>query len=176
MIKDRLEIRESAQDDWRAIESLYPEAFPDEDLLPLVCELLRDATVTTSLVGVENLRIVAHAIFTKCGVVGTNIGASLLGPLAVAPAWQRQGIGRAVVSAGCRRLQSTGVSIVFVLGDPAYYQRLGFAPESQVEPPYDLPVEWAGAWQSKRISELSAPCAGKLSVPRQWLKPALWAP
>ena len=30
-----LNIRESVQSDFEAIESLYPEAFPDEDLLPV---------------------------------------------------------------------------------------------------------------------------------------------
>jgi len=42
---ESVEIRESTPDDLVAIESLYPEAFPDEDLLPLVRELLGDLTV-----------------------------------------------------------------------------------------------------------------------------------
>ena len=33
---ENIEIRESVQVDLSAIESLYPAAFPDEDLLPLV--------------------------------------------------------------------------------------------------------------------------------------------
>ena len=175
-MSDRLEIRESGQGDLGAIESLYPEAFPDEDLLPLVHDLLRDATVTTSLVGAVDSRIVGHAIFTKCGVVGSNVSAALLGPLAVAPAWQRQGVGSAIVRAGLRRLEDMGVSLVFVLGDPAYYERLGFRPEPLIEPPFRLPAEYDGAWQSQSVGETMAPCPDRLSVPRQWLQPALWAP
>ena len=172
----KLEIRESAQGDYAAIESLYPKAFPGEDLLPLVRELLHDTAITMSLVGTTDSRIAGHAIFTKCGVAGTGVDAALLGPLAVAPTCQRQGIGSAIVRAGLRWLEDAGVSLVCVLGDPAYYVRLGFAPESQVEPPFRLPAEWHGAWQSKHLGDISVPCAGKLSVPPQWLRPALWAP
>jgi putative acetyltransferase len=96
----KLQIRESAPSDDAAIESLYPEAFPDEDLIPLVRDLLQDAVVAISLVGTLDSQIVAHGIFTKCGVVGSGVKATLLGPLAVAPAWQKQGIGTAIVRAG----------------------------------------------------------------------------
>jgi len=172
----KLEVRDSMPSDLDAIESLYPEAFPDEDLLPLVRDLLEDAAVTTSLVGVIDSRIVGHAIFTKCRVGGSNVNAALLGPLAVAPAWQRRGFGSAIVRAGLRRLEEMDVSLVYVLGDPAYYERLGFRPESLVEPPFRLPPEWDGAWQSQNVGYIVAPFPGKLAVPRQWLQPALWAP
>ena len=172
----KLEIRESIRDDSTAIESLYPEAFPDEDLLPLVRDLLNDTVVAISLVGTIDTRIVGHAIFTKCGVVGNSINAALLGPLAIAPSWQRQGIGSAIVRAGLKRLEDAEVKLVCVLGDPAYYGRLGFLTESLVEPPFPLPAEWDGAWQSVYLGESVTPCAGKLSVPAQWLQLALWAP
>jgi putative acetyltransferase len=172
----KLEIRESRRDDSAVIESLYPEAFPDENLLPLVRDLLDDVVVAISLVGTIDTLIVGHAIFTKCGVLGNGVNAALLGPLAVAPAWQRQGIGSTIVRAGLRRLEDEGVNRVFVLGDPAYYGRLGFLPESLVEPPFPLPAEWDGAWQSQNLDETTPSSAGKLSVPPQWLQPALWAP
>jgi len=175
-MSEKLDIRESKRDDLAAIESLYPEAFPHENLLPLVRDLLSDAVVAISLVGTINTRIVGHAIYTKCGVVGKSVNAALLGPLAVAPAWQRQGIGSAIVCAGLRRSEDADVRRVYVLGDPAYYGRLGFLPECLVEPPFPLPAEWDGAWQSQGLGETATPISGKLSVPRQWLQQALWAP
>ena len=37
-----LNVRESSPADHEAIEALYPQAFPDEDLLPIVRALVRD--------------------------------------------------------------------------------------------------------------------------------------
>jgi putative acetyltransferase len=109
-LSNKLQIRESVPSDNAAIESLYPEAFPDEDLLPVVRDLLQDAVIATSLVGVIDSQIVGHGIFTKCGVVGRGVQAALLGPLAVTPAWQKKGVGTAIVHAGLRRLEDEGVA------------------------------------------------------------------
>ena len=49
-----------------------------------------------------------------------------LGPLAVAPEHQRQGIGSALVRRAVELAQERGTSAVFVLGAPHYYGRLGF--------------------------------------------------
>ena len=171
-----LEIRESIQADYVALEALYAKVFPEEDLLPLVRDLLRDPSIAMSLVGVVDTEVVGHAIFTKCEVVGSGVNAALLGPLAVTPERQRRGIGRSIVCEGLTRLEVAGVQLVCVLGDPAYYARFGFAAETLVEPPYRLPTEWRNAWQSKYLGATVLQCDGTLSVPRQWARPALWAP
>ena len=173
---ESIEVRESMQVDLVAIESLYPEAFPDEDLLPLVRDLLQEAPVALSLVGTIDSRLVGHMIFTRCSVAGSSDRSALLGPLAVEPAWQRRGVGSAIVRNGLRRLQYEDVSQVFVLGDPAYYGRLGFLPESRVAPPYTLPTEWEGAWQSQGLRGTTTSYPGKLSLPQPWLKSSLWSP
>jgi putative acetyltransferase len=171
-----MNIRESVQSDFETIESLYPEAFPDEDLLPVVRELLRTPKIVLSLVAAIDSKPVAHVIFTDCEVAGTNIKAALLAPLAVAPRFQRQGIGSAIVRNGLERLQQAGVQLTCVLGDPAYYSRLGFNKETLVEPPYRLPAEWESAWQSQYVGDSATTFAGRLSVPPQWQQPALWLP
>lgn len=159
-----------------AIESLYPEAFPDEDLLPLVGELLRGSTTTLSLVGMIDGLLAGHAVFTKCHVAESSGADALLGPAAIAPTWQRRGVGSAIIRAGLQRLKDAGVTQVYVLGDPSYYGRLGFTAETRVAPPYELPPEWVGAWQSQSLLGAAKPRSGKLLLPQPWLRPALWAP
>ena len=96
---DTLRIRESGRDDTDALLALYPQAFPDEDLVPVVAELLDDPEITLALVATSNERIVGNVIFTTCGLEGSEARVALLAPLAVAPDCQRQGIGSALVRA-----------------------------------------------------------------------------
>ena len=168
-------IRESATRDRAAIEALYPAAFPDEDLLPLVRDLLRDPGIAISLVAGNNAGVIGNIIFTRGSVAGNEGGAALLAPLAVAPTCQGQGVGTALVREGLRRLESEGIGLVFVLGDPAYYSRFGFRREASVAAPYPLPAEWADAWQSRCLRDAVAPESGKLLLPDVWLDPALWS-
>ncbi len=175
-MSDRVSIRDTSPEDWAALEALYPQAFPDEDLLPLLRDLLPDAVVAMSLVATIDGQVAGHVVFTRCGEDGGGARTALLAPLAVAPARQRRGIGSALVHAGLQRLKDEGVGLVCVLGDPAYYGRFGFRMESTLEAPYPLPEEWKDAWQSLRLGGATKPRAGTLLVPLQWREPTLWSP
>jgi putative acetyltransferase len=181
-----IEIRDTRPDDLAAIERLYADAFPDEELRPLVRTLLQETPGVLSLAATAETdaeteaaagagpALVGHVAVTPCAVRGAAARAALLGPLAVAPARQRSGIGRALVDAGLDRLRGAGVARVFVLGDPGYYRRFGFAPERAVTPPYPLPGAWGDGWQSLALAP--APLHGALEVPPAWAEPAYWAP
>lgn len=52
--------------------------------------------------------------------------AILLGPLAVEPALQGQGIGRALLHHGLTAVRRAGHGICVVVGDPGYYRPFGF--------------------------------------------------
>ena len=169
------EIRESRPSDAAGIEQLYVDAFPDEDLLPLVRELLDLRQSVISLVGICENVIVGHISFTFCHVEGGKDKIALLGPLAVTPTLHKQGIGSALVQTGFKHLENSKVGYVFVLGDPAYYSRFGFKAEDKVTTPYPLPTEWRGAWQSINLCDAEVPQKGKLSVPEPWRKIALWS-
>tara|TARA_R110002096_G_scaffold435828_1_gene663696 strand:+ start:3446 stop:3973 length:528 start_codon:yes stop_codon:yes gene_type:complete len=171
---DNIEIRESEPRDVPLIKALYPMAFPDEDLLPLVKELLEGSSTVHSLVAIVEGGLVGHIIFTVCEVAGKVDKVALLGPLAVAPAHQRQGIGSVMVKAGLTLMENAGVNHAFVLGDPAYYGRFGFEPDDGVMPPYQLPDEWRGAWQSLSLNQNKTSLLGKLVVTKPWRQKTLW--
>jgi putative acetyltransferase len=168
-------IRQSRPDDLPAIEQVYNEAFPDEDLLPLVQELLELQEGVLSLVAERDSKVVGHVSFTLCRVEGGENKVTLLAPLAVAPAHHKQGIGSALVKAGFDELVKAGMGYVLVLGDPGYYGRFGFKAEEQIKTPYALPVEWLGAWQSVCLNDADLSPEGKLIVPAPWRHAALWS-
>lgn len=172
----RLEIRRSLPADTPLIESLYPQAFPEEDLLPLVRDLLRDERNVVSLVAIHLGTLSGHIAFTKCSVAGRSETVALLGPLAVAPDAQRRGVGSGLIRDGFECLKDDGIVQVQVLGDPAYYGRFGFEPDPGVTPPYPLPEEWGTAWQSISLRAGAPVLQGALTVPAPWRQKALWAP
>ena len=151
--------------------ALYPLAFPDENLAPLVAALLNSTYQTLSLGAFDDDGLLGHALFTHT-VSGKG---ALLGPLAVHPKNQKQGAGSQLIQAGFAALKAQGIAQVFVLGDPKYYTRLGFAPETSVEPAYPMKKEWMPAWQSRILANRAPLKAGPISLPTPWLDPALWS-
>lgn len=69
--------------------------------------------------------------------VGEVSGAAL-GPMAVLPEYQRQGIGSELVEAGNRKLQASGCPFIVVLGHADFYPRFGFQPARN----FALHCEW----------------------------------
>jgi len=171
-----LTIRQSAPSDTEPILDIYGQTFPDEELRPLVNELLTLGADYFSLLAIRDNNIVGHIGLTLCSVDQTTAKVGLLAPLAVAPSWQRDGVGRKLVEAVCEQAKRLGCHAILVLGDPAYYCRFGFKQEDMVKPPYPLPADWCGAWQSTIIRSTDEQLSGNLSVPGPWRNPSLWAP
>ncbi|MEZ5856172.1 MAG: N-acetyltransferase [Hyphomicrobiaceae bacterium] len=172
-----IDIRASAPHDLASIEALYADAFPDEDLIPLIRELLDAPSDVLSLVAERDGQTVGHLCLTSATIEGCRQDAALLGPLAVASAAQRQGIGAALVRDGVSRLAEQGVDWLCVLGDPAYYGRFGFVADTAIEPPYPLAAQWRSAWQSLPLRPSSQiPRGSRLVLPALWMRPSLWAP
>ncbi len=168
-----MEIRPSGPGDRAALQALYPAAFPEEDLLPLLRALIGPPAVARSLVAVAGGQVVGHLAMTPCRVGESPV--ALLGPLAVFPRAQRRGVGRALVEAGLRQAAAAGEVLALVLGDPGYYARFGFRPELGVAPPHPLPEAWGPAWRSLPLADAPPP-RGPLAVPPPWRPRALWAP
>lgn len=175
-MSDDLVIRPSHAADGAAIKRLYRDAFPHEDLGPLVADLLAQPAGVLSLVASRDAAIAGHVVFSTCSVDGCRSALALLGPLAVGNAHQKRGHGSALIRAGLDRLAADAFGCVFVLGDPGYYARFGFAADTLVLPPYPLDAKFRAAWQSLPLGSQDFSCSGRLSVPAPWQRPALWSP
>jgi putative acetyltransferase len=64
-----------------------------------------------------------------------------LGPISVRPELQGRGIGSLLMQAALRIMRERGAAGCVLLGDPAYYSRFGFKPESGLVLP-DVPPEY----------------------------------
>jgi putative acetyltransferase len=127
-----VEIRPETPADEAAISSLITAAFLEAEHSggneARIVEALRQAAaLTVSLVAAKDDRIVGHVAFSPVTVDGRSDGWFGLGPVAVAPGRQRQGIGSALIEAGLAQLRAQGSIGCVVLGEPAYYRRFGFA-------------------------------------------------
>lgn len=67
--------------------------------------------------------------------------ALLLGPLAVAPELQGEGLGKAMMREAIWRAACRGHGAILLVGDAPYYQRFGFSPEPMAELAMPGPVE-----------------------------------
>lgn len=169
----RIRYEETSASDLAQVLALYPRAFPDEDLKPLVKDLLSLDPAILSIAARDGEEIVGHIAFTECRIDETSSKVSLLGPLGILPSYQRQGHGSALINMGLHALRRMGVQQVFVLGDPRYYGRFGFGTERAVQTPCAIPEKWVEAWQSLALGTQAH--KGQLVAPEPWMKPALWS-
>ena len=97
----------------------------------LIVEALRAAeALEVSLVAEVDGEVVGHIAFSAACIGDTSEGWFLLGPVAVRPERQGEGIGRALVESGLAALRSRGACGCVLVGDPAFYRRFGFQQHS----------------------------------------------
>lgn len=118
MIRDELPV------DIDAIRQIHLDAFRRPVEARLVDELRADRDLLYSLVVVEHARIVGHIAFSPMAAPFRALG---LGPIAVTPDRQRRGFARRLIEAGLARATADGWQAVFLLGNPAFYERFGFS-------------------------------------------------
>ena len=133
-------IRPEGPDDAAAIHAVNAAAFPTAEEADLVDALRAAHAVILSLVADEDGSVVGHILFSPVTIdrPGASVIAIGLAPMAVAPPYQRRGIGEQLVTAGLDALRAAGEKAVVVLGHPAYYPRFGFRPAA------DFGLCWEG--------------------------------
>jgi putative acetyltransferase len=172
-------LREATPKDRAAVLEVHALAFGQDEESHLVDALLADpsAQPVLSLLAEMHEKIVGHVLFTNIKLVGpeTPPTASILAPLAVVPSAQGAGIGGQLIEQGCKLLAQRRVDLVFVLGDPNFYTKHGFAAALPhgLNAPYEIHPE--NAWMVRFLSSVALKgtqgtvrCADALAPKKYW--------
>lgn len=133
-------IRPERPDDIDIIYRVIQRAFTtqpraDGDEQDLVNRLRERGELALSLVAdVPGRGIVGHIGFSPVTIAGRASNWFQMAPVSVEPDWQHRGFGSALINAGVAELRARGVSGIAVVGNPAYYERFGFARVSRFGP------------------------------------------
>jgi putative acetyltransferase len=124
-------IRPAGAPDVAGVDELLRTVFPAPAEAVLVRDLCVDGDMVLVLAAIdEDDGTVAGVIaFSRMSVTvgGKAVPAVSLAPVAVAPDYRQQGVAEALIRAGLDQMEQAGVVLCFVLGDPAFYERFGFA-------------------------------------------------
>ncbi|GIS69930.1 MAG: N-acetyltransferase [Gammaproteobacteria bacterium] len=103
----------------------------------LVRELLSDNDDIVNLVAVD-AEIIGHVFVSPVSLEpGKRSSCGQVSPLSVHPDRQTAGVGSALMHAAIEESKAAGLDVLFLLGDPNYYQRFGFV-ASQVDNVYGI--------------------------------------
>ncbi|WP_455376593.1 GNAT family N-acetyltransferase [Kaarinaea lacus] len=157
-----MKIRVEQEEDYKDIKALNDLAFEGVVEGEIVDNIRSSGAEIISLVAVEGDKIIGHIFFSPVTVVSgdTEIKGMALGPMAVLPGFQKQGIGSALIKEGIEILKNKGCPFVIVLGHEDYYPRFGF----EVASNYGLYPEWEGIPdEAFMVLFLNKDVAGKVS-------------
>lgn len=131
MTPDNIIIRNETKADITAIAELTEAAFASLEISnhteQFIIAALRAAQVlTVSLVAEADGIVVGHVAFSPVRIADGAAGWYGLGPVAVLPERQRQGIGTALIHEGLARLRTLHAQGCCLVGHPEYYTRFGF--------------------------------------------------
>lgn len=153
-----MEIRLETAADHASIRQVQRLAFGRDAEARLVDRLRIEAEGCLSLLAVVDREVVAHVLFSEARLVlerdGRELTIGALGPVAVLPERQRQGLGSALIRAGLARGFQRGWLAAIVLGNPKYYTRFGFerADRSGIRCALDVPAEaFLIAWAERPL-------------------------
>lgn len=120
-------VREARATDFDDIGRCIFAAFENDAEVMLVGQLRADKDVLFERVAQAKGSIVGHVMVSKLTLnPGLGLRCGSVAPLSVFPAHQSKGIGSSLMEAVLAQSRSLGLDALFLLGDPAYYQRFGF--------------------------------------------------
>ncbi|QTD54582.1 GNAT family N-acetyltransferase [Parasphingorhabdus cellanae] len=132
-------IRPEQPVDQKAIYDLTRRAFEpmpfaggnEQDLI----NALREAgALVISLVAEQQGQVVGHIAFSPAFPSDRKAGWYALGPVAVEPSLQKQGIGRQLIAEGITLLEARQAQGCVLVGNIDYYKKFGFKPFPHLAP------------------------------------------
>jgi putative acetyltransferase len=135
-------VREERPGDIDAIRIINYRSFMQPQEGSIIDKLRVSCNDLLSLVAERGDELVGHILFSPAVIdaPGVHIRGMGLAPMAVAPEYQRQGVGSSLVKHGLGLLKEQGCPFVIVLGHPEYYPRFGFVRAAT----YHLKSQWEG--------------------------------
>lgn len=131
MMRPDMLIRDETERDAAAIGTVTVAAFASLEISSHTEQFIIDAlraaqALTLSLVAEVDGRVVGHIAFSPVAISDGARDWYGLGPVSVLPAYQRKGIGKALVQEGLSRLKALGAKGCCLAGHPQYYRKFGF--------------------------------------------------
>ena len=160
------------------VADIHRRAFGQNAEAELTRAMLSDPTARPyySILAYQGDEPAGHVLFTSVVVEPANaLTASILCPLAVVPEQQSMGTGGGLIHDGLERLRNDGCDLVFVLGDPGYYGRFGFAScPAGLDAPFPLSPVYQAGWMCQALTDAgtgargTVRCADTLNDPKYW--------
>lgn len=135
-------IRPETTADFASIRHVTKQAFGRPLEADIIDALRGNDRVILSLVAIHENQVAGHILFFPMSIQGEQLHPAIgLGPMAVLPQYQKQGLGSALILEGLKQLQQQQHSGVIVLGHAEFYPRFGFVPASSygIKTDYDVP-------------------------------------
>jgi putative acetyltransferase len=92
----------------------------------VITALRAAGALALSLVAEMEGRVIGHIAFSPVTLSDGTRNWYGLGPLSVSPAYQRQGVGKALIREGLARLKAMNAQGCCLVGHPGYYRKFGF--------------------------------------------------
>jgi putative acetyltransferase len=131
-----MKIRKLTEENRARVYALLRRAFPGSEYeAGLVRKFHERGTPVHEWVCLHTNKVIAYIAFSNA-YHGDAICGLHLAPMAVAPEFQKQGVGAELLRFALRQ-EPVKCQPLFVLGEPAYYQKFGFEPCRRPICPFD---------------------------------------
>ncbi|MGD9778963.1 GNAT family N-acetyltransferase [Methanomethylovorans sp.] len=155
-----ISIRQEVEKDFNDVEYLTREAFwdlykpgCDEHLVLHKIRKVSAFVKELDLIACDNDVIVGNIIYSRAKVVNDEnkeFEVLCMGPIAVLPSYQDQGIGSLLMEHSIEKARQLGYKGIVIFGNPDYYHRFGFVDAKE----YNIQTSWGDNLDAFMVLEL----------------------